>query len=509
VNQRHSESTPAGSSYHRADPEMGDLPHRVQPDPDGRYTVDVHVTPDGHARIGNQRYTPEEFADILRRNGDYDGRPIRLIGCDAGSNDFAKRLSRELDTEVMAPNKPAWTDSNGRVFSSDYEVGPDGKMRPRIPPNGEWDVHSPDGSTHRASDDGFTPDTHHADKHDVDPDDAAARGPRRIDPNPVEIETRTPPATMDEKLNNDDYRKKYYDGPDKNGEYQRKNEHQQDHNKDQVPVLKHDPDKPDGEEFYSKPTDYVPMKYREDIPPVEHPATPTQKSDAQQLIDDRARANERAGVAEQQYQDAKKDGTLTDELSEERRAAHQERTDLGEELGERAATDAVHDKYPPEKFDLKPLPDPPDPDAALKPGAGRFDQIYEVHNKETGQTSIVLDEAKGPNADLGTRAGDGGQYEQGHPRYVDSVVENMRMHGTPAERKLAGEIQAAKYHTLAADPKPPGAQLEYLVAKARVHSEGAVDVDGNRVDIPGSDPPKQQKRPIYGGYNLKQFDLSI
>jgi hypothetical protein len=155
---------------------MGDLPHRVQPDPDGRYTVDVHVTPDGHARIGNQHYTPEEFADILRRNGDYDGRPIRLIGCDAGSNDFAKRLSRELDTEIMAPSKPAWTDSNGRVFSSDYEVGPDGKMRPKIPPNGEWDVHSPDGTARRASDDGFTPDASHADKQDVDADSARDRG---------------------------------------------------------------------------------------------------------------------------------------------------------------------------------------------------------------------------------------------------------------------------------------------------------------------------------------------
>ncbi|MFC9254486.1 hypothetical protein [Amycolatopsis thailandensis] len=200
VNQRHSEGTPAGSSYHRGDPDMGDLPHRVQPDPDGRYTVDVHVTPDGHARIGNRTYTPEEFADILRRNGDYDGRPIRLIGCDAGSNDFARRLSRELDTEVMAPSKPAWTDSNGRVFSSDYEIGPDGRPRPKIPPNGEWDVHSPDGTARRASDDGFTPDTSHADKHDVDADSARDRG-QGDDHNPQhQIEGRweepdfTPPA---------------------------------------------------------------------------------------------------------------------------------------------------------------------------------------------------------------------------------------------------------------------------------------------------------------------------
>ncbi|MET8996320.1 hypothetical protein [Amycolatopsis sp. NPDC004169] len=181
VNARHAESTPSGSSYHAGDPELGDLPHRVQPDPGGRYTVDVHVTPDGHARIGDRLYTPEEFADILRRNGDYDGRPIRLIGCDAGSNDFAHRLSRELDTEVMAPTKPAWTDSHGRVFSSDYEIGPDGRMRPRIPPDGEWNTHHPDGSTHRAGDDGFAPDSHHGDQHDVDADSAVDRGQRPYD----------------------------------------------------------------------------------------------------------------------------------------------------------------------------------------------------------------------------------------------------------------------------------------------------------------------------------------
>ncbi|MEU0535638.1 hypothetical protein [Amycolatopsis tolypomycina] len=176
VNARHAESTPAGSSYHAGDPDMGDLPHRVQPDPDGRYTVDVHVTPDGHARIGGRLYTPEEFADVLRRNGDYDGRPVRLIGCDAGSNDFAHRLSRELDTEVLAPSKPAWTDSHGRVFSSDYEIGPDGKLRPRIPPDGEWSVHRPDGTTHAAGDGGFAPDTRHHDPHDVDAGSSRHRG---------------------------------------------------------------------------------------------------------------------------------------------------------------------------------------------------------------------------------------------------------------------------------------------------------------------------------------------
>ncbi len=199
VNARHAEDTPAGSSYHGGDPDMGDLPHRVLPDPDGRYTVDVHVTKDGYARIGDRLYTPEEFADILRRNGTYDGRPIRLIGCDAGSNDFAHRLSRELDTEVMAPNKPAWTDSHGRVFSSDYEIGPDGKMRPRIPPDGEWSTHHPDGSTHRAGDDGFAPDGQHHDPHDVDADSARHRGDDAPDPDQDVPKDRNPESRQQEE----------------------------------------------------------------------------------------------------------------------------------------------------------------------------------------------------------------------------------------------------------------------------------------------------------------------
>ncbi|MBW4719900.1 WXG100 family type VII secretion target [Saccharothrix obliqua] len=171
---RHGESTPAGISHHRGDPDMGDLPHRVPHDP--RYfTADVHITPDGRARIGNHTYSPEEYGDLLRRNG-WDGKtPIRLIGCDAASNDFADRLSRHTGADVLAPTKPAWTDSNGRVYTSDAEVGPDGTRQPRIPPNGEWQTHHPDGTHTRTGDDGFAPGTEPDDKHDLDPTDARDR----------------------------------------------------------------------------------------------------------------------------------------------------------------------------------------------------------------------------------------------------------------------------------------------------------------------------------------------
>ncbi|MEC3979850.1 hypothetical protein [Amycolatopsis sp. H20-H5] len=504
VNQHLSENTPAGSSYHRDDPDMGDLPHRVQPDPDGRHTVDVHVTPDGHARIGDKLYTPEEFADILRRNPDYHGGPIRLIGCDAGSNDFAHRLSRDLDTEVLAPSKPAWTDSHGRVFSSDYEIGPDGKMRPKIPPNGEWDVHRPDGSTHRASEDGFTPDTHEDHKHDLDGDDAKDRGKRYIDDDPVDIEhpDRTPPASMKEKINDPDYREKYYDGPDKNGEYSRKNADQTDHHDERLPKIKEDANKPPGDQFDPKSDDFKPADYRTDDPEVEHRATQRQKDDAQQLIDERKAANDRARTAEADYQEAKEKGSVSEEVEHERKDAHRERTDRGEDLGEHAATDAVHDKYPAKDFEVKPLPDPDTHGPSHpgdKPGSGRFDQIYEVTDRHTGETRHVVVEAKGPNAGLGTRKGlDGQNYEQGHPKYVESIIDNMRRNGTPAEKKLAEDLEIAQ----------DLGTLDYSVAKARVRDENLLDDAGNTIPDAANDG-KPTKRPVYGGYNLKHFDLSI
>uniref|UniRef100_UPI0031D29692 hypothetical protein n=1 Tax=Saccharothrix mutabilis TaxID=33921 RepID=UPI0031D29692 len=172
---RHGETTPSGISHHRGDPDMGDLPHRVPHDP--RYfTADVHITPDGRARIGNHTYTPEQYGDLLRRNG-WDGKtPIRLIGCDAGTNDFARRLSHHTGADVLAPTKPAWTDSKGRVYTSDAEIGPDGNRQPKIPPNGEWETHRPDGTKTKTSQDGYVPGTpdHHRTNH-TDADDARDR----------------------------------------------------------------------------------------------------------------------------------------------------------------------------------------------------------------------------------------------------------------------------------------------------------------------------------------------
>lgn len=146
IHNNHAEQTPAGVSHHRGDPTMGDLPHRIPADPN-RFTADTHITPDGHAVIGNRTLTPEQYGYLLRRSG-WDGvTPIRLIGCDASTNGFADRLAQHLGVEVLAPTQRAWTDANGNVFSTSAVTNPDGTRGPRVPPDGQWQTHHPNGTT--------------------------------------------------------------------------------------------------------------------------------------------------------------------------------------------------------------------------------------------------------------------------------------------------------------------------------------------------------------------------
>lgn len=177
---RYGEHTDAGIAHHGDDPAMADLARRVPHDPN-YFSADVHITEDGNARIGDRTYTPEQYADLVRRS-DWDGTtPIRVIGCDAASNDFASRLSAALGVDVLAATKPVWTDEHGRVYTSTAEIGPDGNRRPRIPPDGEWQIHRPDGSRTTAAQDGFAPGTPEAHKHGLTPEGARDRSAFRDD----------------------------------------------------------------------------------------------------------------------------------------------------------------------------------------------------------------------------------------------------------------------------------------------------------------------------------------
>ncbi|SFS94230.1 WXG100 family type VII secretion target [Saccharopolyspora flava] len=170
------QETQAGSSFHD-DPRMRDLADRV-PDDGVHHTVDAHALPDGRVRIGDHTFSAKEFADMLRRDPNFDGsKPVRLLSCDAGTSGLARDLSNELGVPVTAPTGLAWTDGNGRVFATD--MGPDGK--PGWPPNGTWNTHHPDGTTTPASNDGFHP-TKNSEDPGQRPDNAESRGGENTKP---------------------------------------------------------------------------------------------------------------------------------------------------------------------------------------------------------------------------------------------------------------------------------------------------------------------------------------
>jgi hypothetical protein len=470
AHQRHAETTPSGVSHHRGDSDMGDLPHRVKDDP--RYfTADVHITPDGQARIGNHTYSAEEYADMLRRSG-WDGKkPIRLIGCDAGSNDFAKQLSRHLDAPVLAPNKPAWTDSHGRVFTSDAEVDAHGNRQPKIPPNGEWETHHPDGTKTKTGDDGYAPGSDHHGK-DHDADGAKDRGSgREIPAREANTERRTPKASMQEKIDDQTYRQKYYDEPDAQGRIKRKDSEIKDLDGDPVPPVQQKGDRYVlTEEQTPEPPNYhdrVDAKRGDDV-------DPQLKRDNQELMDERRAEN----LEEKQAADG----------SPQEKAAQARLTKIGEEVGDRAGHHSVPEIYP-----GPPLPNRIDPGLG---GSGRFDQVW-----ETADGRLIVVETKGPSASLGKALGlDNKLVMQGHDRYFDKKIEDMkasevsptveremrkdlavkemsqqdidkaiadRKAALKAENKLAQRLDAARK-----DPNHPG--VEYITTQAKV-KEMSVD----------------------------------
>ncbi|AYF77074.1 hypothetical protein D7D52_28350 [Nocardia yunnanensis] len=188
----YADRTPAGLALHN-DPELRTLAHLVPEDP-RFFTIDAHLTERGTILLDGREYTMEELAARLPDLG-YDGRPIRLIGCDAASTEAAARLAKATGTGVLAPTKPAWTDDTGHVYSSTAETTPEGTRRPRIPPDGDWQFIHPDGTKVKVSEDGFVPGTRDEDKYALNPDDArdrAARPGDRLEPSHYEIEWSEP-----------------------------------------------------------------------------------------------------------------------------------------------------------------------------------------------------------------------------------------------------------------------------------------------------------------------------
>jgi hypothetical protein len=103
----------------------------------GSLTLFVHGT-DGRIEAGGRRYTAADLAAFLRAGTDWTGGPIVLVSCRTGTAAFAGELSRLLGVPVTAPDGLAWVTADGRAFATETEIGPDGRMRPRVPPTGQW-----------------------------------------------------------------------------------------------------------------------------------------------------------------------------------------------------------------------------------------------------------------------------------------------------------------------------------------------------------------------------------
>lgn len=482
---RHSTfETPAGAAFFDpADAHMrsaaGDVPRFP-----GEFTVDVHG--DHHSvsvydSAGNQhQLSPHDFADAIRNSG-WDGQtPIRLMSCDTGggSHSFAADLARELGVRVTAPDRPVWSYPDGRQpVVTGFERGSDGERVPRIPPDGSWHQFEPDGTTRQVHDssgpDHVQSDAHHA-SDSSDSADPQSRAGREISEDPIDgLEGRHPPAGLQEKVDDPRYREKYYDevrtrdSPREDSsstepEYRRRNENQLDFDGDQVPLIRRD----EGGAPVAVPDGYERATFA-DGETLVHEANSHERGDAQGLIDRREDARERVVAADGAYQAERAGGgEASPETISERQAAFTEQTAAGEALGEHAATHAIETTFPSNQFEVTPLHDG-------QKGPGTFDHVYEVRDRESGETRVVVVEAKGPSGHLGTRQGlDGLDYQQGHREYAASVIDAMRNHGQEG-RQLARRLDQA----LGTD------QLDYYLVRARVDiTPGGAEYSGYRMD---------------------------
>ncbi|WP_367135032.1 glycohydrolase toxin TNT-related protein [Saccharothrix sp. HUAS TT1] len=174
---RNSQVTDSGVALHTED-RLRDLSGRI-PATDGQVVLDVHTDGDG-VRVGDTRYTRDELVQLINNHPDLAGRPITLVGCDAGAggdNSLAAHVARETGQRVFAPDTLAWSDRHGNVYaSSPNEAG----TGPKLPPDGGWHAFEPDGTHAPVGEHGMPPG--HEPKGDLAVDDQAHRGRLDIEP---------------------------------------------------------------------------------------------------------------------------------------------------------------------------------------------------------------------------------------------------------------------------------------------------------------------------------------
>ncbi len=116
---------------------FGEYAAKARPNP-GYVDVIIHASTDGKMQVMYNGawtdVTPSELNEWLDGRG-YDGTPVRLISCGAGSetSKIAQEVANELEVNVLAPSDTVWAYPNGNLV-----VGPDASTN-----TGKWNKFSP------------------------------------------------------------------------------------------------------------------------------------------------------------------------------------------------------------------------------------------------------------------------------------------------------------------------------------------------------------------------------
>ena len=112
---------------------MTNIRKRKDIDPDGKFDLIAHGTPDsieiehnGQTEEINSRVT----ARLIKQLKGYKGQDIRLLSCETGATikGFAQSLANKLNVNVYAPNYLLWANPDGTHF-----VAPRDKNKPDEP----------------------------------------------------------------------------------------------------------------------------------------------------------------------------------------------------------------------------------------------------------------------------------------------------------------------------------------------------------------------------------------
>jgi hypothetical protein len=102
--------------------------------PAGMMDVAVHGSPVA-AEMGTQTVNHRVLANLISRNSEFTGQPIRLLSCKTGclSNGFAQNLSNKLGVPVHAPDDLIWAFPNGRLTIGPTQGANTGSFVPFVP----------------------------------------------------------------------------------------------------------------------------------------------------------------------------------------------------------------------------------------------------------------------------------------------------------------------------------------------------------------------------------------